>query len=100
MKSTAKTTTTLTRHSDTGNITTTYTYVCGMPEILVIEQKGPSGQVQKIELTMPEVEFTQYQLAEVNNIRYRVSNLDKSQSEEEHDEVDTLRKPRLAGLFR
>lgn len=83
MKSTVNTTTVLTRHSETGDVVTSISFVEGMPPMVRIEQKGPSGQRQAVEFTVPEISFLTYALNEVRNFRRMANEIDEPDDEDE-----------------
>lgn len=78
MKSTIDINTSLTRHSDTGNITTSFSYVDGMPRMLVIKQHD-GVKMNKIELTLPEAKVFQYIMNEFRAISEIVDNMDNEE---------------------
>lgn len=90
MKSTVNTVTTLTRHSDTGDTVTHISFVEGMPPMVRIEQKGPSGSRQVVEFSFSEVSFFTYVLHEAKNLRRIANDIDDPEEDD---------KPRL-GLYK
>lgn len=83
MKSTVNTTTTLTRHSETGDTVTNISFVEGMPPMIRIEQKASSGLKQTIEITLPELRFFTYALSEIRNFRRMASEIDDSDGDDD-----------------
>lgn len=84
MKSTVNTSTVLTRHSETGNVVTSISFVEGMPPMVRIEQKGPSGQRQVVEFTLSEISFLTYALNEVRNFRRMANEIDEPDEDEKY----------------
>lgn len=93
MKSTVNTTTTLTRHSETGDTVTNISFVEGMPPMIRIEQKNPSGQRQAVEITFSELSFFTYALSEIRNFRRMVNEIDENDDDEDGG-------PRITSLLR
>lgn len=85
MKSTVNTTTTLTRHSETGDTVTNISFVEGMPPIVRIEQKGTSGSRQVVEVTFPELSFFIYALNEIRNFRRMAKEIDGRDNDDDDD---------------
>lgn len=83
MKSTVNTATTLTRHSDTGDTVTHISFVEGMPPMIRIEQKGPSGSRQVVEITFSELGFFTYALNEIRNFRRIAKEIDERDDDDE-----------------
>lgn len=79
MKSTVDISTKLTRHSETGNISTSFAYVEGLPPMLVIKQKNGTGSTQVVEITMSEAHVFEYILCEINRIREMVERMDNTE---------------------
>lgn len=85
MKSTVNTATTLTRHSDTGDTVTHISFVEGMPPMIRIEQKGPSGSRQIVEITFSELGFFTYALNEIRNFRRMAKEIDGRDIDDDDD---------------